>query len=81
MGRSARGCADAELGWWLGFLNHDFGGFDDGADGVADFQFQFLGAGAGDDAFDEIVADLDGDVGQYVTELDFRDFADEAVAG
>ena len=44
------------------FLNHHFGGLDDDFDGVALLQPQFFGAGAGDNAFDQIVADLDDDV-------------------
>jgi hypothetical protein len=76
VGEGRCGCAEGELGWELGLLDHHFSGFDDRADGVAYLQFHFLSAGASDDAFDEVVADTNGNVGHDVAELDFGDFAD-----
>jgi hypothetical protein len=73
-------CAAAQGDERLGLLDQDLGGLDDRADGVADFQFHFLGAGASNDALDEVVANANGDMGHDVAELDFGDFADEAVA-
>jgi hypothetical protein len=37
-------------------FEHDFGGFDDGADGVAQFELHFVGAAPGYDAFDDVGA-------------------------
>lgn len=65
----------------LSFLDHNLCGFDDGADRVADFQFHFLSTGAGNDRFDFVFANSNNDVGHDVAQFDFRDFADEAVAG
>jgi len=62
------------------FFEHDFGGFDDGRDGVADFELHFVGAFFGDDAFDEIFADAHDDVGHDAAELELDDFALQAVA-
>jgi len=65
----------------LGFLEHDLGGLDDGADGVANFQLHFLGAGEGDDAFDEVIANTNSDVGHDIAEFYVCNLADEAIAG
>jgi hypothetical protein len=65
----------------LSFLQHDFGGLDDGGDGVANLEVHFFDAAAGDDAFDHVGAHLDYYVGHDVSNLKFSDFADQVVAG
>ena len=78
--RAGVNCGGAYRGGRLCFLQHDFGGFDHGGDRVADLQFQFLRATAGDHALDLMLADLHHDVSHDVAELNFHDFADQTVA-
>jgi hypothetical protein len=61
------------------FLQHDFRGFDYGSDRVADLQIHLFGASSGYDAFDEVLANLNDDVGHDPTQLNFRDFALESI--
>ena len=56
-------------------LEHDFGGLDDGFDFVADLELHGVDAAPGDDAFDHVVADPDGDVSHDLTEKDLLDLA------
>jgi hypothetical protein len=65
----------------LVFLQHYFRGFDYGSDRVADLQIHLLGASSGYDAFDEVLANLNDDVGHDPTELKLRDFALESIPG
>ena len=61
------------------FLQHDFRGFDYGGDRVAGLQIHLFGASSGYDAFDEVLANLNDDVGHDPTELKFRDFSLESI--
>ena len=61
------------------FLQHYFGGFDYGSDRVADLQIHLFGASSGYDAFDEVLANLNDDVGHDPAELKLRDFARESI--
>ena len=63
----------------LVFLQHYFRGFNHGSDGIADFQVHLLGTSSGYDAFDEVLPNLNDDVGHDPTELQFRDFAFESI--
>src|SRR5215467_4076301 len=63
----------------LVFLQHYFCGFDYGSDGVAGFQIHLFGASSGYDAFDEVLPDLNDDVGHDSTQLKFRNFAFESI--
>ena len=56
-------------------LDHDFGGLDDYADRIAFLQSKFFGAGASDDAFDQIVADFNNDMRHDGAELNGLDHA------
>jgi len=62
------------------FLEHDFGGFDDDRDGVADFEPHFVGAAAGDDAVDFVVSDFDDGVGHDRIEFEIDNFSTKLVA-
>jgi hypothetical protein len=62
------------------FEKHDFGGFDDGGNFVADFEFHFFGAAASDYAFDKVLPDTDDDVSHDATELEFFDGAFQGIS-
>jgi hypothetical protein len=62
------------------FEKHDFGGFDYGGNFVADFEFHFLGAATGNDAFDEVLPDADDDVSHDAAELEFFDSAFQGIS-
>jgi hypothetical protein len=63
------------------FLNHDFGGFDDGGDGIALFQFKFVGAAACDCTLDQIFADANHHMSHHISQLNFFDFSTELIPG
>jgi hypothetical protein len=65
----------------LGFLEHHIRGLDDGADCIADFQLHFVGTAAADDAFDDVVADVNDDVGHHITKSDLGDLTNQTIAG
>ena len=62
-------------------MNHNLGGFDDGDDGVALLELEFIGATAGDDALNQVVAHSNHHMGHDVTELNFFDFSAQFVSG
>jgi hypothetical protein len=62
-------------------LNHDLGSFDHSGYGVALFELEFVGAAAGDGAFDEIVSDPNHHMGHDIAELNFFDFSMQFVSG
>ena len=64
----------------LVFFEHDFGGLDDGLYGVADLEFHFFGAAAGDDAFNEVMAHANDHMGHDTAQLKFFNLAGEFVA-
>ena len=63
------------------FEKHDFGGFDDGGNLVAFFQFHFVGGAFGDYALDEVFAGANDHVGHDAAKLDFYNFAFNAISG
>jgi len=63
------------------FLNHHFGSFDDSGDGVPLFEFEFVGATAGDGTLDKILSDTNDDVGHDIAQLNFLDFSTQFVSG
>jgi hypothetical protein len=65
----------------LSLFKHDFRGFDDGTDGIADLKFHFIGTAASDDALNDLVAHMNDDMGHDIAKVDFCNFTDQAVAG
>jgi hypothetical protein len=65
----------------LFLFQHDFGGFDDGRDGVADLEPHFLGAPFGNDAFNEVVAHANDYMSHNTAELKFDDLSFETITG
>jgi hypothetical protein len=78
-GDSSKDCGRAVRGSVL--LNHYLCGFDDRGNGVALFEFEFVGAAAGDGTLNEIVPDPYHHVGHDIAELNFFDFAAQFVSG
>lgn len=66
-------------GW--SFLQHYFRRFNNCGNCIADFECHFFRASSGDDAFNQIIAHLNNNVGHYVPELELDDCADKTVAG
>lgn len=62
-------------------LNHDFGGLDHGGDRIALFEFQFVGAPAGDRTLDQIVAYTDNHMGHDIAQLNLLDLSTQFVSG
>ena len=60
--------------------DHDFGGFDESAGGLAFAELHFAGGVRGDDRGDVLVADLEDDLGEEAADFDFGDGADELIA-
>src|SRR5580692_4573501 len=73
-------CKTAEGAPPLGFFQDYFCRLDDSANRVANFQFHFLGAAAGNNTFDNYFARADDDVRHDVAEINFFHFSDNAVA-
>ena len=67
--------------WFSVLLNHDFGSFDHGADGVALLEFEFVGAAAGDCALNQVLSDANHHVSHDIAELNFFDFSTQVVSG
>jgi len=63
------------------FLNHHFSGFYDGSNGVALFEFQFVGAAPRYGTLDEIFADSYDHMSHHVAQLNFFDLSAEFVSG
>jgi len=55
-------------------LQHDLGRFDHGGHAIADLQLHFLGASPGDDAFNQILAHLDGHVSHDAVYFELHNF-------
>ena len=55
------------------FLNHHFGGFDNGRYGITLLELEFVSATSGDRTLNQIVADTDGDMGHDIAQLNFFD--------
>jgi hypothetical protein len=64
----------------LVFFEHDFGGFDYGFYGVADFEFHIFGAASGDDAFNEVIAYAHDHMSHDSAQLKFFNLASEFIA-
>jgi hypothetical protein len=64
-----------EMNSMLLLLEHDFRGLDYGRNGVAYLEAHFNRASPGDHAFDDIVSNLEDDVGHYSAKLEFGNFA------
>ena len=62
------------------FADHDFSGLHYHIDGVALLERQFVGAGAGDDALDQVLADADYHMGHDVAEFQIDDRSRELIA-
>lgn len=62
-------------------LEHDFGGFDYGGYGVADLEFHFVGAAAGDHAFDQVIPYSHDYMGDDLAELELLDFTAKTISG
>ena len=62
------------------FLQHDLGRLDHNFDRVAFLERHLLGALAGDNAFDEVVAYANCNVSHYATKLKFLDVSFELIA-
>jgi hypothetical protein len=69
-------CSDASV-----ILNHYLSRFDHCGDGVALFEFEFVGAAASDGALDEVVADPNDYMGHNIAQLNFFDFSTQFVSG
>lgn len=65
----------------LVLLDHYLGGFDDGGNGVALFQLQFVSAAPRNRALDEIVANTNDNMGHDITQFDFFDFTAQFISG
>jgi hypothetical protein len=63
------------------FLNHHFGSFHHGGDGIALFELEFVGASARDRAIDQIVSDSNRDEGHHVAQLNLFDCSAQFVSG
>jgi len=63
----------------LGLFQNHFCRLDNGADRVANFQFHFLSAAARDHTFDNHFTRADDHVRHDVADMNFLDFADDAV--
>ena len=61
-------------------LKHNFGGLDQYLDRVADLELKRIYTAAGDDAFNQILSNSDGDVGHDLTEKDLFNIACELVS-
>ena len=64
----------------LVLLEHHFGGFNHGSDGIAHFQFHLFRTAAGDYAFDQVVSDTNENVGHDAAQLHFFDLAYKMIA-
>jgi len=62
-------------------LNHHFGSFDHSGDGIAFFEFEFVGAAPRDGALDEIISNPNDHMGHDIAELDFFNFSAKFVSG
>lgn len=63
------------------FLNHHLGSFHHRSNGVALFEFEFIGAAARDRALDQIVSDSNRDEGHHVAQLNLFDYSAQFVSG
>jgi hypothetical protein len=72
--------------WWscgsatLDADDHDFGGFNEGAGGLASAELHLAGGVGGDDRGDELVADLEDDLCEEAADFYFGDGAYELIA-
>ena len=62
-------------------MDHHLGSFDDGGNGIALFQLEFVGAAPGYRTLDEIVSNPNDHMGHDIAELNFFDFAAQFVPG
>src|SRR5258705_13637821 len=69
-----------EMSSRLLLFEHDFRGLDYGRNGVAYLEAHFNSASPGDHAFDDIVSNLDDDMGHSSDKLEFGDFAFKPVS-
>jgi hypothetical protein len=69
-----------EMTWILLLFEHDFRGLDYGRNGVAYLEAHFNRASPGDHAFDDIVSNLNDDMGHDTAKLEFGDFAFKPVS-
>jgi hypothetical protein len=69
-----------EMSSMLLLFEHDFRGLDYRRNGVAHLEAHFNRASPGDHAFDDIVSNLDDDMGHHSAELEFGDFAFKPVS-
>ena len=61
-------------------FQHNFRRLDDGGYGVTHLEAHFNGAPPGDDALDDVVANLEDDVSHDAAELEFGDFTFQTIS-
>ena len=69
-----------EMNSILLLFEHDFRGLDYGRNGVAYLEAHFNRASPGDHAFDDIVSNLNDDMGHDTAKLEFRNFTFKPVS-
>ena len=69
-----------EMTWILLLFEHDFRGLDYGRNGVAYLEAHFNRASPGDHAFDDIVPNLNDDMGHDTAKLEFGNFTFKPVS-
>ena len=63
------------------FLDHDFGRFYNGRDGVALLELEFIRAAARDCAFNQVIADPNSNEGHHIAKLNLFDRSAQFVSG